>query len=403
MLDRDELARQTGSTPQRIDQLVELGLLTPADPGGFEVADVQRVQIIAAYERGGIGLDDLAVAVRDGRVTFEYSDRIYPTASPASGRTVGDLMEQLGASGHLLPDVFTALGLPRPAADRPLTEADEAVLPAFVEAWGANDMRPDAALRAARLLGDATRRATQGWVDLFMEARGLDPEQRAMMPVDTLRPRMFEPAVRVAQVLEPMAVWLLRRHLEQALNALNVESMERALELHGRRPVSRNTPAIVFADLSGFTRLTDEFGDELAAQHASRLADLATSAAEEHHGRLVKQLGDGVMLAFDRSTDAVVGALDLRRRAGEEGLPPLHTGVSAGPVVERDGDFYGRTVNLASRISAAAAPGELIANQTAADAAEGVTAVPLGPANLKGVAAAIPLFRLEAELGTRPQ
>ena len=304
-------------------------------------------------------------------------------------------MVQLGPRGAQLPDLFTALGLPRPMPERPLTQADEAVLPAFIEAWGAADMRTDAPLRAARLLGDATRRATEGWVALFMEAIDLDPQRRATMSVDTLGPRMFEPAVRVAQLLEPMATWLLRRHMELALNALNVESMERALEVHGRRPVSRDLPAIVFADLSGFTRLTDEYGDELAARHASTLADLAVAAAQAFRGRLVKQLGDGVMLAFGRAGDAVGAAFELRRGAEEQGLPPVHTGISAGPVVERDGDFYGRTVNLASRISAVAAPGELLANQTAAEAAEGATAVPVGPAVLKGVAAAVPLFRLE--------
>jgi len=399
-LDERELARQASSTLERLRHLGEIGLLRPDSRGRFQPADVQRVQIIAAYERGGISLDDLAAAVRERRVTFEYSDRIYPEASPPSGRTVGDLVAQFGAQGEVIPDLFTALGLPRPTADRPLTEAEESVLPAFLDAWGAQRMSADTVLRAARLLGDATRRATEGWIDLFMEATNLGPEERVTMSVDALGPRMFEPAVRVAQLLEPTAVWLLRRHMEQGLNALNVETMERALEMHGVRPVSVEPPAIVFADLSGFTRLTEEFGDQLAVRHASTLAQLAISAADANGGRLVKQLGDGMMLVFRRAGDAVEGALQLRQRAEEAGLPPLHTGISAGPVIERDGDFYGRTVNLASRISAVAAPGELVANQTAADAAQNMTVVHLGVVELKGIPVAVPLFRLDPKDST---
>jgi adenylate cyclase len=387
------LARRAGASVAHVRRLTEAGVLRPDERGHFQRADVQRIQIVAAYERGGIQLEDLARAVQDRRVTFEYSDRIYPNPSRASGRTIGDLAAALGPQAGRVLEIYTALGLPRPELDQQLTEAEDQVLPAFFEAWGAPEMSADAPLRAARLVGDAARRAAEGWTDLFMEAIDLAPDQRATMTVDVLGPRLFEPAVRVAQLLEPMVLWLLRRHMEQALNALNVETMERALELYGIRAATHGTPAIVFTDLSGFTRLTEEHGDQLAAQHASNLSQLAASTADAHSGRLVKQLGDGVMLAFPRSADAVHAAVDLHRRAQAVGLPPLHTGVSAGAVIERDGDYFGRTVNLAARISAIAAPGEILANQpTGAEST--LKAEPIGARNLKGFAQAVPLYRL---------
>jgi adenylate cyclase len=287
------LARRAGASVAHVRRLTDAGVLRPDERGHFQRADVQRIQIVAAYERGGIQLEDLARAVQDRRVTFEYSDRIYPNPSRASGRTIGDLAAALGPQAGRVLEIYTALGLPRPELDQQLTEAEDQVLPAFFEAWGAPEMSADAPLRAARLVGDAARRAAEGWTDLFMEAIDLAPDQRATMTVDVLGPRLFEPAVRVAQLLEPMVVWLLRRHMEQALNALNVETMERALELYGIRAATHGTPAIVFTDLSGFTRLTEEHGDQLAAQHASNLSQLAASTADAHSGRLVKQLGDG--------------------------------------------------------------------------------------------------------------
>jgi class 3 adenylate cyclase len=255
-------------------------------------------------------------------------------------------------------------------------------------------MSPDATLRAARLLGDAMRRAAEGWVDLFLEAIPLHSEDRVTLTLDELGPRMFEPAMRVAQLFEPMAVWLLRRQMERALNAVNVETMERALEARGLRPRLVDPPTIVFADLSGFTQLTEEQGDELAAQHATTLARLAVTSAAMHDGRLVKQLGDGVMLAFERVAPAIEASLALRTSATDAALPPLHIGISAGPVIERDGDYFGRTVNLAARISSAAGPGEILVDQTAVDVAGQVRVVPVGPMELKGISAAIPLFRL---------
>jgi adenylate cyclase len=395
-LSEAELVRRAATTPERIQTLVQIGVLRPDGSGRFDSPDIQRVQIAAAYEAGGIELEQIAEAIRERRMTFEYSDRIYPEASPPSGRTVGQLAGELGTHGDLLPDLFTALGLPRPTPDRPLTEADEQVLPAIFQAWGGDEMSSDATLRAARLLGDPMRRAAEGWVDLFMEAISLRPEDRATMTLDELAPRMFEPAMRVAQLFEPMAVWLLRRHLERALNALNIEMMERGLEAQGLKPrLDRDPPAIVFADLSGFTQLTEEQGDELAVRHAATLSRLAVTAAAVHDGRLVKQLGDGVMLAFERVAPAIEASLDLRTAASDAALPPLHVGVSAGPVIERDGDYFGRTVNLAARISGAAGPGEIVANQTAADVAGQFSVEALGRTKLKGLPVAIPLFRLD--------
>jgi adenylate cyclase len=395
-LTASELAALAAVPEPRIAELTRSGVLVPAKDGSYARSDIQRIEVASAYERAGIAVDLLAIAIQRGRMSFEFTDRIYPEASPPSGRTLVDLVAELGPAGDRLPDVLLAFGLSRATPDRPLTVADEIVLRAFVEAWSRPPLAADALVRAARILGDSTRRAARGSVDLFVEAVAMPPELTNRLTLEELRPRLFDPAIDVSKVLEPTLLWVLRQHLVQALNGANVEAMERALEIDGVRPrADRHPPAIAFVDLTGFTRLTDELGDAPALGHAERLAHLAADIAVAHGGTLVKQLGDGVMLVFDAPASAVAAALALRAAAAATDLPPLHTGIAAGPIIERDGDYFGRTVILASRLSGVAGPGEVVLEATAAAAAGDVPLVALGEHGLKGFATPVAAFRVD--------
>jgi adenylate cyclase len=122
---------------------------------------------------------------------------------------------------------------------------------------------------------------------------------------------------------------------------------------------SRQT--VLFADLAGFTALTEAHGDLDAADVASRFSALTVSALVGET-RLVKTIGDAVMLAGTAPESAVTTALGLLHAVDEEPFfPTVRIGVHTGPVVERDGDIYGGTVNLAARLAAHAHAGEILA------------------------------------------
>ena len=142
-----------------------------------------------------------------------------------------------------------------------------------------------------------------------------------------------------------------------------------------------------FLDITGYTRLTEERGDAAAADLAARLAGLVRRSALEHGGTPVKWLGDGVMFYFREPAAAVLAAVEMVEVVGSHGLPPAHVGIHAGPVVFQDGDYFGRTVNLAARIAEYARPGEVLVSQEVVDAAGGgsVTFTEIGPVELKGV------------------
>jgi adenylate cyclase len=143
-----------------------------------------------------------------------------------------------------------------------------------------------------------------------------------------------------------------------------------------------------FLDLAGYTRLTEERGDQAAAELAGTLAVLVERSSRVHGGTPVKWLGDGVMLHFRDPAGAVEASLAMVGQVPEAGLPPAHVGVAAGPVVVQGGDYFGRTVNLASRVAARAGAGQVLVTATVAEAPspDGVTYADLGELRLKGFA-----------------
>jgi len=123
----------------------------------------------------------------------------------------------------------------------------------------------------------------------------------------------------------------------------------------------------LFADLVGFTALSFDRGDDEAADVATRFHHEVRSLAERHRATVVKSLGDGAMVRADDAGDAV--RLGLALANGLDGLPPVRVGMNTGPAVERDGDFYGSTVNLAARLSQAARGGEVLLSEATREAA----------------------------------
>jgi adenylate cyclase len=194
---------------------------------------------------------------------------------------------------------------------------------------------------------------------------------------------------------EQLRIWLNDRHLDALTFQTAVEEAEAALAEAGlpqERPA--RLPAIAFLDFGGYTRRTHEAGDQAAVELAATLIGLVRRTASAHRGEVVKLLGDGVMFHFAHPGDAVACQLRLVAAAEEEGLPPARAGVHAGVVVFRDGDYFGRTVNLASRIADYARPREvLVSGEVIELAPRAVTFEPIGDISLRGVADPVALFR----------
>jgi class 3 adenylate cyclase/YHS domain-containing protein len=156
-----------------------------------------------------------------------------------------------------------------------------------------------------------------------------------------------------------------------------------------------------FADLAGFTALTEAHGDEDAADVAMRFADIARRSLDTGD-RLVKTIGDAVLLTSPNPEHGVaLVERVLVRAAAEPNFPSLRAGLHHGEAVQRDGDVYGAAVNLAARVAAEAHAGEVLGTEPIAEAAResGIAVAELGKVLLKNVRASVEIFSLGLIVG----
>ncbi len=158
---------------------------------------------------------------------------------------------------------------------------------------------------------------------------------------------------------------------------------------------SRSEAVVAFIDLAGFSAATDVYGDELALAMLGLFEDIVHESLGDTAP--LKWIGDEVMLAFDDCPSALsrLGAL-LSRCREEPRIPLTRTGVHSGPVLRRDGDVFGATVNIAARLTSLAGPGELLTSQPLADAAKaaGIAVDDRGDHQLRSVASPLRLFSI---------
>ena len=369
----------------------------PAAP--FEPADVNRILMAESLLASGIALDEIRAAVADGRVSFGFIGQLFPDpVDHVPDTTMGEFAASSGVPMELVRQVHARFGLPQPNDDDPLRTDEARYMPLAALALGAGF--EDASLaHFSRVMGENLRRLAEAQVHFYttsivggMIANGLTPlkawELSSAMGSE-MRPLFRE-----------LLLWVYERHQESLILKDVIEHMEDVLR--GQTPARDRVrdQAIAFLDLSGFTRLTEEQGDHVAAELAASLADLVQDSSRPHGGQPVKLLGDGVMFHFPNAPSAVECALELVERAPAEGLPPAHVGVSAGPRRVPGRDCFGRTVNIAARVADKAGPHEVFVTEEVAAASGAVAAfTPVGEFELKGVARPLLLHRAERSGG----
>ena len=196
-------------------------------------------------------------------------------------------------------------------------------------------------------------------------------------------------AQRLTPAIGPVLLASFNAHLRETIRRGRLLAIDRETgQLAGAVEMTA-----CFADLVGFTRLGGELEVHELGTVAGRLAQLATELTSPPV-RLIKTLGDAVMLVCPEPAPLVATALALVATAEAEDLPSLRAGIAFGPAVERSGDLYGHTINLASRVTGIARPGSVLCTEEVRDRAVGAFEWSYaGRFRLKGIADHVPLHR----------
>jgi adenylate cyclase len=387
-----ELAERSACPVGRIDELVRLGILVRRDEDGpFSAKDVHRVRLMKAFEDAGIDLDLIARGVASGKVSYENLGLYLPEPAALS-RTAEELAMEVGRSPELITRLLREFGIAQPEPDGRLREDEVTTMKELLGVWAAAD--DDELARLARVYGQNIRKVVSSDLELagatiFARLREEDYTD------DELREIAGAAGLRLMNFGEQLMLWLRGRHLEHEVLSVTVQTTEDYLQELGLAPKrAPSPPAIAFLDLTGYTALTEERGDEAGADLADRLATLVHEAARPHGGNPVKWLGDGVMFHFDDPSSAVLTGLDLVEQTPVAVDVRARVGINAGNVIFRDGDYFGRTVNIASRIADYARPGEVLVSGEVKErwGGEGVRFDEIGPVALKGLREELTLF-----------
>ena len=343
------------------------------------------------FEDAGIDLDLIARGVEKGKLSYENLGLYLPEPAALSS-TVDELAAEVGRSPELIARLLREFGVAQPEPDGRLREDEVAALRELLAVWAAAD--DDELARLARVYGQNILKVVSS--DLELAGATIFARLRQEGYTDEeMRDVAGEVGLRLMNLGEQLMLWLRGRHLEHEILAVTVQTTEDYLQELGLAPKrTPSPPAIAFLDLTGYTALTEERGDEAGADLAERLATLVHEAARPHGGNPVKWLGDGVMFHFEDPSAAVLTGLDLVEQTPAAVDVRARVGINAGNVIFRDGDYFGRTVNVASRIADYARPGEVLVSDEVKErwGGDGVRFEEIGPVALKGLREELTLY-----------
>ncbi|MGH3059556.1 MAG: adenylate/guanylate cyclase domain-containing protein [Gaiellaceae bacterium] len=270
-----ELADRSGCSPDTVRRFVELGVLgRGAEAEPFEVADVHRVRLMQALEASGVDLELIARGSATGEVSYENLGLYLPDPA-AFAQSFAELAGETGRSADFLHRLVGDFGLPQPSEESRLREDDACMLADFLAVWDSAD--DEVLARLARTSGENLRRVVVS--ELQLASTALLSRIRELESTPEGRRRLVtEMGTQVMDLSERLLVWLRRRHLEHEIYSFIVGTTEDYLQELGWAPKRGQPPAaIAFLDLTGYTALTEEWGDYFGrtVNVAARIADYA--------------------------------------------------------------------------------------------------------------------------------
>jgi adenylate cyclase len=378
-----DVARRIGVPPATLRRWVHSGLV-PLSDGTWTDAAIAQARMVTRLRERGHTMRQIRAAAESGRLAFGYLEQLFPSAD--GPHSVREAAERTGLEPALIERIRSSLGFPEGYG---LTDEDIELLE-YAAAVLQAGFPLVAFLQLIRVYGQALAQIADAEVKLF-HLYVHEPLMRDGVPGLEMAEEMETLAADLLPLAAPMMDGLHRRLLRHFVEQDVVGHME----AEGDFDLGRLRVAIAFADLAGYTRLTEEAGEEQAVDVVERfVAGVEVTLPDD--ARIIKTIGDEVMIVGSDAAALVDWAVGYQRLAANA-RPRPRIGMHAGAALYRDGDYYGRAVNLAARVAARSAGGEVLVTRPVLEAAgPHLRFAQIGEVKLKGFSEPTELFVAEA-------
>jgi adenylate cyclase len=352
--------------------------------------DTQRVE--AALRSLGISDEAIATARERGDPGGLIFDKIVLPAVEQRTVTPAEIVARGGLDVEQVGRIMAAFGLPVPAADHPTFTEEEAEV--YVALKRLEQIWPtELGVQVSRVYGRMLARIAQAETQLFrvfvepqLRAEGVDPLE-ALQTVQEVLSELLD-------LTEPLILGVHRRWVEHYLAQAAVGEAEAVGLLPDMAGAVR--VSLLFVDLKDFTAYAYDVGDAVAVEAIARFAGVVDD--QRGPARFNKALGDGYMLAYADTGAAVSAGARIVAGMRAPGLPLVHASAHRGVAIAREGDYFGRVVNLASRLLTIAGGDELIATrEVVEDCGPEFGWQPAGDVTVRGVAEPVDVFSLRGD------
>ena len=355
-----EAAERAGVKPATLKRWAETGVIpdvTGKKPR-WTPAAVAHARIVARLRERGHTLEQIRKAGREGRLAYGFIEDLFP--EEREPRSLDEVAEEIGLEPALITRIWTTLGLSAQALER-LTPEDVQALRYVASVLDAG-FPLVAFLQLSRVYGQTLSQIADAETRLF-HLYVHEPMMRDGVPGLQMAEEMEHLARDLLPLASPIMDYVHQRYLQHFVQQDVIGHME--MDLEDDAELGRVKVAVAFADLAGYTRYTEEEGEEEALSYVERFIEAVQDTIPED-ARVVKTIGDEVMVVgYDVGalTDWAVGFQTLWTER-----PAARIGIHFGSTLYRDGDYFGRDVNLASRVVARSRGGEVLVTDTVMDA-----------------------------------
>jgi adenylate cyclase len=382
-LSLQEAAERVGVAATTLRRWAREGLIPPYD-GRWSSSAVGHAKIVARLRERGHSLQEIRQASDEGRLAFGYVEELFDTGEDFF--TLEQAARETGLEPALIERVISALGTVPVHTDR--ISAEDMRLLEYVAAVLEAGLPLVALLQLVRVYGQAMARVADAEVRLF-HLYVHEPLMRSGATGVETADEMLELTRQLLPLSSPVMDQVHQRYLQHFVEQDVVGHMESDLD-GDTVDLGRMRVAIAFADLAGYTRLTEEAG-ELEAVDAVERFVAAVQGTLPEDARVIKTIGDEVMIVGSDPGALTEWAVDFQR--DQDRRPQSRIAIHYGDALYRDGDYYGRDVNIASRVGARAGGAEVLVTRPVVDAARAdLEFERIGEVRLKGFTESSEIF-----------